>query len=289
MPPATSDKPNASGARAFWAAGSAREIAPFLAVAYGFAWLLWGYWVVAMPPGGLVISPAFIVCAIVGGLAPSLAAIVVTAAGAGRGGVTTLLATLRRPVAPPYAVFALLAVPVATLVSVTIQHLAGLRLQWPEPSLLAMAVVWPVMAALGEEFGWRAFVTARLLPTLGLVRTGLVVGLLWGLWHLPADYVGLKGYGDWFWLAFAINGPIVLTAHAMIMTWLWQKTGGALLAALIYHWSITASAIAAPSATGQGWQGLASAGIGAMVMWGIAGWLIARERRSSRAEARATS
>lgn len=50
----------------------------FLGIAFVWAWGLWGYWVFAMPAGGLQISPAFIVCAIVGGLAPSLAALVVT-------------------------------------------------------------------------------------------------------------------------------------------------------------------------------------------------------------------
>lgn len=67
-----------------------------------------------MPPGGLVIGPAFIACAIIGGFAPSLAAIVVNASRGGLEEVAKLLATIRRPVAWPYVFFALAAVPVAT-------------------------------------------------------------------------------------------------------------------------------------------------------------------------------
>ena len=44
-----------------------RPIALFLALTFGWAWLLWGHWVFAMPPGGLVLSPAFLLMAVVGG------------------------------------------------------------------------------------------------------------------------------------------------------------------------------------------------------------------------------
>ncbi len=86
----------------------------YLALTFAFAWLLLGYWVVAMPAGGLVISPAFIVCAIVGGFAPSLAAIVASWRDAGRAAVGALLSTARRPVSLPYILLAIDLVPLAT-------------------------------------------------------------------------------------------------------------------------------------------------------------------------------
>jgi hypothetical protein len=55
MYPATHDRPNAIAVGQS-ATETRREIGIFLAMAFGFAWLLWGYWVVAMPPGGLVIG-----------------------------------------------------------------------------------------------------------------------------------------------------------------------------------------------------------------------------------------
>jgi membrane protease YdiL (CAAX protease family) len=255
-----------------------RQVALFLIVTFSFAWVLWGYWVVAMPPGGLVISPAFIMCAIVGGLAPSLAAIVVSAMAGGRAGVVSLFAAARRPVAWPLVLIALLAVPASAAVAYLVQQAVGLQLRWPDPSLLVMALIWPLMAALGEEFGWRGFLTARLVPMWGILPTALTVGLIWGVWHLPADFVGLKGYGDWFWLAFLINGPIVLTAHAIIITWLWHKSGQGMLAALLYHWSVTATAIIAPASIAEGLPGLLTAAIGAGVVWVVAVGLLVLRR-----------
>lgn len=254
-----------------------RQVALFLTVTFSFAWILWGYWVVAMPPGGLVISPAFIVCAIVGGLAPSLAAFVVSAMSEGRIGVRSLLAAVRRPVAWPLLLIAILTMPASAAVAYLVQQAGGLQLRAPEPSLLVMALIWPVMAALGEEFGWRGFLTARLAPAWGILPAALAVGLIWGVWHLPADFVALKGYGDWFWLAFLINGPIVLTAHAIIITWLWRKSRQSMLAVLLYHWSVTATAIVAPASIAEGSPGLWTAAIGAGVVWVVAiGLLVLR-------------
>jgi membrane protease YdiL (CAAX protease family) len=113
---------------------------------------------------------------------------------------------------------------------------------------------------------------------MGLLPAAIVVGLIWGLWHLPPDYIALKGYGDWFWLAFLINGPLILTGHSIIMAWLWRRTQGSLLVAVLYHWSITASAIAAPSAAAEGLPGIASASIGAALIWLAALTLLALRR-----------
>jgi uncharacterized protein len=257
------------------AGSTRRETALFLALTFGFAWLLWGYWVIAMPPGGLVISPAFIMCAIVGGFAPSLAAIAVCFARGRGAAVVNLLVGIRRPVRWPYVVFALFAVPAATAISCAVQLLAGLPLRLQDPSLLAMALVWPAMAAIGEEFGWRGFLLPSLAPALGLIPSAIVIGLIWGVWHLPADYVGLKGYEELFWLAFLINGPVVLTAHSVVMAWLWQGTGGSMAAVLLYHWSVTASAIVAPGAVGQGWEGILSAAICAAAIWVLTALVLA--------------
>ena len=56
---------------------------------------------------------------------------------------------------------------------------------------------------LGEELGWRGFLLPRLAARQGPLRASLVVGLLWGLWHLPAFWlpgtgkVGSPAMGSW--------------------------------------------------------------------------------------------
>jgi membrane protease YdiL (CAAX protease family) len=239
----------------------------FLLGAFAGAWVLWGYWVVAMPPGGLQISPLFIACALLGGLAPSLSALAVSQVTGGSQALRELVGSLLKwRIGFGPAAVAVFLVPAVTIVSVGLQYLFIGPLRWPDPALLAMAVVWPILAAVGEEIGWRGFLLPRLDARLGLLTAAIIVGVVWGLWHLPADYIALKGYGDWFWLAFLINGPIVLTAHSVIMAWLWRRTSSTLVA-IIYHFSITASAIIAPSAGSEGISGVLAAAYGAGLMW----------------------
>jgi hypothetical protein len=224
-----------------------------------------------MPSGGLRLSAAFLACALLGGLSPSLAAIVTSWVTGRRGAVRELLRRLllwRQT--PATYVFAVCAVPISTLASTIIALGLFGNLVFPDPGLLAMAAIWPLAAAIGEELGWRGMLLPTLETRFGLLNAALLTGLVWGLWHLPADYIALKGYGDLFVLAFLINGPVVLTAHSIIMAWLWRKTRGSLLIAVLYHWSVTASAIAAPTAGGEGWAGLLNSAIGAALVWALA-------------------
>lgn len=243
----------------------------FLIGTFVWAWAFWGYWIPAMPATGLVVTPAFIVCAIIGGLAPSLAALLTSFLIGGTTATGHLLHGLTRWRAPPlHYALALGIVPGTTILITTLLPLVVGPLKPADPSIMAMAAIWPIMAALGEELGWRGFLFPRLVKPYGLVGAAVVVGIIWGVWHLPADFVGLKGYGSLFWLVFLVNGPILLTAHALIMAWLWRRTGANVLMMVLYHWSITASAMLAPTAGGQDAMGLASAAFAAAAFWVVA-------------------
>src|SRR5699024_7537754 len=46
-----------------------------------------------------------------------------------------------------------------------------------------------LIPALGEEIGWRGWLTPQLLP-LGVVPTIIITGIIWGLWHTPVLLLG---------------------------------------------------------------------------------------------------
>ncbi len=45
------------------------------------------------------------------------------------------------------------------------------------------------LLALGEEMGWRGYLLPKLM-VLGKLRAYLLVGIVWGLWHLPLIVIG---------------------------------------------------------------------------------------------------
>lgn len=77
----------------------------------------------------------------------------------------------------------------------------SMQMVW-SPMVLVMAVVGVPMGmitALGEEIGWRGFLVPRLLTFLGLEKTLLLTGLIWGLWHCPILISGVYMSGTPVW------------------------------------------------------------------------------------------
>jgi membrane protease YdiL (CAAX protease family) len=102
--------------------------------------------------------------------------------------------------------------------------------------VVAIAVSTPVQA--GEEIGWRGYALPRLAARIGLGRAGLLLGLVWGWWHLPLFLIpGTDTYGQSF-----VVYALAVTALSVAMSWLYAHTGGGLLLLMLMHASINNTA-----------------------------------------------
>jgi membrane protease YdiL (CAAX protease family) len=61
----------------------------------------------------------------------------------------------------------------------------------PVINLLMLVVIYTLTFALGEEIGMRGYLQPRLM-SLGRTRALLLVGLVWGTWHMPLYYFMAK-------------------------------------------------------------------------------------------------
>ena len=96
-----------------------------------------------------------------------------------------------------------------------------------------------LVPALGEEIGWRGWLTPQLLP-LGVVPTIVITGVIWGLWHTPLillghNYPHLPG-----WLAVGAM-VIFCTVIGGVLAWFTIRTNSVWPAAL-GHSTINATA-----------------------------------------------
>lgn len=60
---------------------------------------------------------------------------------------------------------------------------------------LLVAPFFNSLIALGEEIGWRGYLLPRLMP-LGKARAYLLLGIIWGLWHMPLVLIGFTYPGQ---------------------------------------------------------------------------------------------
>ncbi len=78
--------------------------------------------------------------------------------------------------------------------------------------------------------------------------SSIIIGVVWGLWHFP---LYLKGqYSEDPFMVLAQTGVCVILAS--LFTWLYNRTGGSLLLAVILHTTLNNTARIIPATEGMG-------------------------------------
>jgi len=195
---------------------------------------------------------------------PSVAGLLMTGLGQGRAGFRELLTRLLkwRVDARWYAV-ALLATPLlitATLFALSLlspKYLPGILTTDAKASLLLTGIAAGLAAGIFEELGWTGFAIPELRQRYGILVTGLIVGVLWAVWHFLVYFWGSGDAFGAFSLALFLPEFVFLVAvppvYRILMVWVYDRTGGSLLVAMLMHASLTASTtfILVPLATGM--------------------------------------
>jgi len=226
-------------------AASDRPVATFFGLAYLFSWLAWSL------PALQVGEPWRTVGYVVGGFGPAVA-----------GAVTTWLVgdsvrdwarqIVRWRVWPGWYLVAIglavLPVAIATLVVLPLGVDADLGLL-PDrlPELLPTFVMIALIGGGNEEPGWRGFALPRLEARFAPVSATLLLGVVWGLWHLPllaAEPGTLHGLAS-----LAELGPVVgltlanVVGYAVLLTYVYNVTRSVLLAIVLHAGFNTANAL----------------------------------------------
>lgn len=82
--------------------------------------------------------------------------------------------------------------------------------------------------ANGEEMGWRGYVLPRLQARHNALISSLILGIIWGFWHLPKF---LAPGNDSSFPLFMLD----TVAKAIMYTWVYNSTGGSLLMVTLFH------------------------------------------------------
>ncbi|CAL2103663.1 CPBP family intramembrane metalloprotease [Tenacibaculum sp. 190130A14a] len=86
---------------------------------------------------------------------------------------------------------------------------------------------------MGEEIGWRGYLQEKLFKAFGEIKGVIILGIIWGFWHLP---VALKGYNfpDHPYMEAFITYPLACTAFSLIIAYLgFQKYS--IFIAILFH------------------------------------------------------
>jgi len=96
-------------------------------------------------------------------------------------------------------------------------------------ALLFMAIKGPV-----EEFGWRGLALPLLQRKLAPIWAGLILGVIWGLWHFPAFLLSGTPQSAWSFTPFFVGSVAV----SVIVTQLFNASRGSILLPALFHFQL---------------------------------------------------
>jgi membrane protease YdiL (CAAX protease family) len=187
---------------------------------------------------------------------PSVAGILLTGFLYGRAGLREFGSRLTRwRVGARWYALALFTAPLsmaATLLALSLmspEYLPSIFATTDKATLLLMGIVGGLAAGIFEELGWTGFVIPRLRLRHSVLATGLFVGVMWGVWHILVNV--LAGNTMTGALSLAIYLPATLfvllvgwmPAYRVLMVWVYERTNGSLLVAMLMHASLTFSTL----------------------------------------------
>jgi membrane protease YdiL (CAAX protease family) len=86
-----------------------------------------------------------------------------------------------------------------------------------------------------EETGWRGYALPRMLKSQSALKSGLILGVMWAVWHVPGllipGFVIPVPLDPLIFLNFLLD----VISLSVIMTWLFNNTRGSVLIAFLFH------------------------------------------------------
>jgi membrane protease YdiL (CAAX protease family) len=233
---------------------SSAELVAFFLLTFGISWGLWSLPIVEA--SGLFSNPLSpTVTRLLGAFGPSVSAVILAAAD-GRRALARLLGRFRRWRVRPrwYAVALflpagvsltvtgvsiLLGQPVPDFSNPPVRELYPLP---PEAANLGLGILFPIVflqtlllsSPMGEEIGWRGYALPRLQADRSALWASVVLGVVWGIWHLPLFFVP----GDPLQNSLLSALLVAIVADSILFSWLFNNTDGSLLLVLLFHSSI---------------------------------------------------
>ncbi|MBW2631609.1 MAG: CPBP family intramembrane metalloprotease [Deltaproteobacteria bacterium] len=214
------------------------SLVPFLLIAFGLAWGILALFIFLPDQmtgifGELTGQHPLFFLAV---YAPAIAAFIIVTYNAGIGGLRRYLSRLLLwRCSLPWYTFLIIGIP---LIYIGGSALKGNLFTEPFPfsSFQSLIVALALTAIKGpvEEFGWRGLALPLLQRKLAPIWAALILGIIWGFWHLPAFLLSGTQQSAWSFTPFFF-GSIALS---VIVTALFNTSHGSILLPALFHFCL---------------------------------------------------
>lgn len=219
-----------------------RRFGPALRMAwFGLLWpVCWLAYIESDKMRGVTPHPSALFCWIVALLAV-IPAWIASGAMTSDTGVWNLLRSLAVPRNWRWQAVALFSLPAILLIPAAIVHALGGAVvvnqahvvigTWAAFSAL-MFLRGFFFTAIFEEPGWRGYLLPTLQRRFSPLTASMLLWIPWVLWHAPLDFGGPMGRSAAVYLQHRVVSLLLVT---VILTWLYNRSGGNLLTVAVFH------------------------------------------------------
>lgn len=248
-------------------------------------WSVWFATAALAPPGNTgffgIRGPVFLL----GVFAPALVALALAARAEGHAGVKRLLARIGHwRVGARWYAFAV-GYFAAIKLAAALAHRVATH-EWPRfgdtsLALILVGIMISTWVQAGEELGWRGYALPRLAAQFGVGGASIVLGIVWAVWHLPLFFLPDSGTTGQSFPVYLLQ----VTGLSVAFAWLYWKTRGSLLLAMLMHASMNNTTGIVPAAvdganTPMAFRGSLVAWVTVGLLWVVAVPLLASMRRA---------
>jgi len=129
------------------------------------------------------------------------------------------------------------------------------------PNRFFIGIAFGVLAGFLEEIGWMGFAFRALSGGRSELSAAVLIGLLWGFWHLPViDFLGTATPHGSYLLSYFLAFIAVMTAMRVLIAWLYANTTSIFLTQLMHvsstGWLVAFSPIAVTARQEAIWYGV---------------------------------
>ncbi|MCW8932867.1 MAG: CPBP family intramembrane metalloprotease [Gammaproteobacteria bacterium] len=214
------------------------SLIPFLLITFGLAWGILALFIFFPDPMNSIFGkltgqhPLFFLAV----YAPAIASFIIVIHYAGIEGLRRYLSRLllwRSSIV--WYVFLFLGIPLIYMGSAVLK---GNILSEPFPfssfQAFFVAIVLTAIKGPVEELGWRGLALPLLQRKFSPIWAGLILGIIWGFWHLPAFFLSGTPQSAWSFIPFFVGSISV----SVIVTALFNKSHGSILLPVIFHFQL---------------------------------------------------
>lgn len=208
-------------------------------------------------------------------LGPPIASFALTRALEGGSGLHDLFARMRHVRFPIKWWFALLIPPALVLgILLVLRTFDSAKFT---PGFFAQGIFFGLVAGFIEEIGWTGFAYPRMARNGHPFQAAMLLGLLWGLWHLPViNFLGTASPHGSAWPQFALAFIAAMAGLRILIAWLYLATRSIPIAQLTHAASTASLAIFSPFRVSAGQEAFWYA------LYAVALWCVAWALHSNR-------